>query len=156
MAIVPVSKRFRAVVDDDDIELVAHHRWAIHHRRNTKYASTQINGHIVYLHRLLMNPPDGLQVDHIDGDGLNNQRSNLRLATNAQNVAAQIRVPANGYRGVCRKHPGWRAEVGCGPGRIRGPTRASKVVAAQDYDRIAFEKYGEFARLNFPTKHDGE
>jgi hypothetical protein len=72
------------------------------------------------LHRLLMNPPPGMEVDHINGDRLDNRRENLRLVTHAENVANRAlrnKVNESGFRGVTRPmHPtskfAWRAQVG--------------------------------------------
>lgn len=75
-----------ALVDDDDYEAMAKYRWRLAVGR---YAQTTVwsnnKGRELRMHRLLMNPPTGMEVDHINGDGLDNRRSNLRLATTAQN-----------------------------------------------------------------------
>ena len=149
---VPLGPSLSTIVDDEDQAVVAACVWRVHRGRNTQYAYTGISGRKVYLHRLLMGEPIGFHVDHIDGDGLNNRRANLRLATNAQNIAAQVMISANGFRGVYRVRNKWRAEVGSGKTRYTGPVRATAEEAAADYDRAALEKYGDFARLNFAAE----
>lgn len=88
-----------AVVDNSDLAIVGHHRWYAHRRKNTFYPTAEINKKTVYMHHLIA----GKWHDHIDGNGLNNRRSNLRPATVAQNSRNTVRVrsPSNsGYRGV--------------------------------------------------------
>lgn len=75
-----------AQIDEDDMERVIKHRWHTHvskrrgYPTNT-YARGQIAGQKIYLHRFIMNCPAGKEVDHLDGDGLNNSRSNLEVVT---------------------------------------------------------------------------
>lgn len=79
-----------ALVDDEDHEVLSAHRWhALRVKGSlTVYARTTIDGKTVYMHRLVLQPPAHLSVDHIDGNGLNNQRSNLEAVTHQQNVRA--------------------------------------------------------------------
>ena len=76
-------------VDPVDIMTVAKHSW---HITSRGYVATRIDGKMVYMHRLQMNPPSGLQVDHLDRNKLNNCRDNLRIVTNQQN---QFNRPLN-------------------------------------------------------------
>ena len=69
-------------VDPMDIMTLANYSWYVTSRG---YAATRIDGKLVYMHRMLMNPPKGLQVDHKDRNKLNNCRNNLRIVTNQQN-----------------------------------------------------------------------
>lgn len=78
---------------------VSAHRWREH---NTGYACTKIDGVRIFMHRLLLSPPEGMQIDHVDGDRLNNQRGNLRIVTqneNRQNIPVR-RNSGTGHRGV--------------------------------------------------------
>lgn len=78
-----------ALVDDDDYERLAEHKWFAHRRPKFYAARRRPRGTgMIHMHREIMgNPPKGPEVDHIDGNGLNNQRSNLRLVTHSQNMA---------------------------------------------------------------------
>lgn len=89
-----------AEIDEVDVSLTRH-RWHVSHSR--RYAFRRINGYTELMHRAIMNPASGLQVDHIDGNGLNNTRSNLRLATHAQNCMNKIwnKMNKSGFKGVC-------------------------------------------------------
>lgn len=105
----------------------------------------------VLLHRHLMKPPAGMQVDHIDGDGLNCRRSNMRLVTPAENSQNQRRRRegySSQYKGVCRHKTGWRASIKCnGIASYLGSYR-NEEDAAEAYNVAAKELFGEFACLN--------
>ena len=67
----------------------------------------------VFMHRMIMNAPDGMSVDHIDGNGLNNQRANLRLVSRGQNRSNSIkrREAASTFKGVTPKDMKWGAQI---------------------------------------------
>ena len=87
---IPVSKGNVAYVDASDYEMVSRYSWYVltAKRSLTKYARTTINRKTVYLHRMIMNPAEHLVIDHIDGDGLNNTRANLRVTTHSDNIGS--------------------------------------------------------------------
>jgi hypothetical protein len=102
------------------------------------------------MHRLIMAAPDGIGVDHINGDGLDNRRANLRLASqrdNSANMAVRA-SSATGFKGVSwkRRNRKWQAQIG----RTYLGIFASAEEAARAYDHAAREAWGEFAHLNFP------
>ena len=107
----------------------------------------------MYLHRRVMNAPAGMLVDHINGNGLDNRRGNLRLATPSQNVCNRVTTSASGYRGVeaipDRSKP-WRACLYKGKKRTEVGTFDTAEEAARAYDAAAAARYGAFAKLNFP------
>lgn len=91
------------LIDDEDYSILISYNWHLHRGKGTNYARTRLykGGPQFYMHRIIMNPPLGLTVDHKDGNGLNNQRSNLRLATIAeQNRNLYGKESNTGYRGV--------------------------------------------------------
>src|SRR5215467_5885190 len=97
--IIELTRGFVTHVDDSDYALVAQYTWCALVTGKTQYA---VSGEpMIYMHRVIMNPPDHLLVDHIDDDGLNNRRSNLRIVTHAQNIQrAPMPLGESGYRGV--------------------------------------------------------
>lgn len=110
------------------------------------------------LHRLIMDAPSDRQVDHIDGNGLNNCKSNLRLCTLPQNLMNKCKKPTNttGYKGVYR-HKGtrkWRAQISTNNRAMHLGSFTTKEQAALAYNAAAFKYYGEFAKLNQLTKED--
>ena len=111
---------------------------------------------LVLMHREIIGVPYGVQVDHIDHDGLNNTRGNLRLATHSQNNANRPRIwSSSGCRGVTiitKKRMGklfiakiTRQNRHQHLGRFECPIEAAKA-----YDAAAIKAFGEFAILNFP------
>jgi len=78
---ISLSRGVRAIIDDDDFELVSLYRWYASNPRRKRghYVMCSINGKTVYLHRFLMGATSGQVVDHVNGDGLDNRRSNLRV-----------------------------------------------------------------------------
>ena len=108
---------------------------------------------MLYMHRVVMDAPPGIDVDHIRiDDTLDNRRENLRLATRGQNLSNSPRVRNKSpFRGVSQSSPNrWIAKCGRG-GYI--DCFSSPEDAARAYDVAAVKKYGEFAVLNFPHEH---
>lgn len=88
-----------AVVDAGDYEIAASKRWRIY--EGSRYAYAYDGKRKVYLHRVIAKAPDGMAVDHIDGDTFNDRRANLRVVTAAQNSQNLTRIrAASGIRGV--------------------------------------------------------
>ncbi|NLH45016.1 MAG: Fis family transcriptional regulator [Acholeplasmataceae bacterium] len=144
-----------ALVDDDDFDLLIQFRWWAVNEHNHFYASTEINGKQIKMHRFLLNPSIGQKVDHVDGNGLNNQRNNIRICNTSQN-AMNSKKCADGrskYKGVWIVNKGKKK-------RIRAALRLNGVLislgsfkdeltAAKAYDKAALKYFGEFANLNF-------
>jgi hypothetical protein len=157
MKTVMLTRDRVALVDDDDYERVSRHRWCAHHYGNTWYASSWIGPHKtrkrVPLHRFIVGDATGHEVDHVNGDGLDCRRSNLRLCTKAENQRNRRpnRNSTSKYKGV-----GWYGQYGCWRARIQvdGKKRHlgyfdNEIEAARVYDEAAIGLHGEFARLNF-------
>lgn len=159
MAAFQTSNGLLVLVDDADLHSVIQYPW--HARKRTPSSSRYyvIRGRragedepqTVYLHRWLVKPARGFVVDHINGDGLDNRRVNLRQATTSQNAAnGKTTWRGSFLRGVAAYQKAWRAEVTLDGHRKRGPSRNTAIHAAFDYDRIARQRFGEFASLHFP------
>lgn len=118
-----------------------------------------VKGKYGYLHRVVAarefgDLPDGMFVDHIDGDPLNNRRGNLRVVTKAQNAAnAATRGGVSQYRGVYRTRNGkWASQIAKEGRRTCLGTFEDEREAAAAYDAAAKDVHGEYARLNLEPK----
>lgn len=112
---------------------------------------------IIRLHRVILDAPHDKHVDHIDGDGLNNQKSNLRLCTVSQNQMNRgiQRNNTSGYKGVfdaASKRNPWLAQIRQGRKQFYLGRFKTKTDAARAYDEAAKRLFGEFAVLNFPLQ----
>ena len=157
MKTIPVYPGHIAIVDTDDHERLSKFKWTLHQKGNCKYARR--NKHhpdgrqtTILMHREILSSP---MIDHIDGNGLNNQRTNLRPCTNSQNSANRKKSKRNtsGFKGVCKRSKRWDAYIRVGGIQIHLGCFDTPEQAAHAYDRKAIEVFGEFARLNFPGNH---
>lgn len=153
---IPLTQGKFAVVDDEDYEKVSCWNWYYVTGKGWKTGYAVRNEYSdggqrqIRMHRVILNVPEGVEVDHRDLDGLNNRKRNLRVATRAQNNTNQgLRKDSkSGFKGVSWDQGGkWRA-------RIRGLQQIgmfdSPIEAARAYDSTARAVFGEFARTNFP------
>lgn len=157
MRSITASDGTAITVDDEDLAYLSQWKWHIRRGSRSVYAWARIERDGVtkhtYMHRLLVDPPSGLLVDHINGDSLDNRRSNLRTATPSQNSQNRRTTPPSGYRGVTRhKGRNWQAQLTYGGKNHYLGVYTDAVAAARAYDSKALELFGDYARLNFP--HD--
>lgn len=142
-------------IDDEDFDKVAQYKLCAYYKANAKkwYVTASYKGRI-QMHRLITNAPSDKQVDHIDGNPLNNRKSNLRLCTASQNQRNR-KAPGWGtstFRGVCfEKRAGkWVAGIRTNKRRIEQRYFKGEIAAAFHYDKIAILHHGCFASPNFP------
>lgn len=150
---ISLSQGLDAEIDDEDWEKVKNYKWFAHVRPKRTYAvSSSIKGKTIYMHRLILSAPENMEVDHKDGDGLNNRRDNLRFATSKQNNANAYRAQnVSGYVGVNVTPAGrWQARARKGGTRYHIGVFDTAEEAARAYDAWTLAEYGEFAVLNFP------
>lgn len=162
MITVPLTQGKVALVSEEDYEWLSCFDWhacLVYENTNLWYAKTNLyskpgldkeRGKLVRMHREVARRMgvEGM-VDHRDGDGLNNQRDNLRPCTQAQNIAAaRFTKSESGYRGVYRNRNLWEARIKTGGRIVRLGTFKDKEEAAQVRDKAALALWGEFAQLN--------
>ena len=154
---VPLTNGMVALVDDEDYARVSAHRWA-YNPKGRGYAQCRIGGRrnpkYVQMHRCILDAPVGFQVDHINGNGLDNRRSNLRLASRSQNQQNTLAKTGgtSKYKGVHfdNEKQRFRARIRKGGVEIRLGRHSTEEEAALAYDAAARKVFGRFARLNFP------
>lgn len=148
---IPVGQGLFATVDAADYPKLRKYRWYAYRHGRKIYAVCHAKGRTVYMHRMIMGPRKGYLVDHIDGNGLNNRRCNLRFCTAGQNRAnSRPCGGVSGFVGVYPKGNKWRAGI-----TYRGVYYYlglfdDPVEAAKARDRKAYELHGPYAYLNFP------
>lgn len=155
------------LVDDEDYDYLMQWKWHVYKGPRTFYVLRQTRlsegfnpPKTIYLSRVVTNENDSkIVIDHIDRNGLNNQKSNLRRATKAdnRNNTAPRTNSSSKFLGVCvKKDRGrkyWYAQTRKGPEKfylgLFPFTEEGEIAAAKAYDKKAKELFGEFAYLNF-------
>ncbi len=156
---IPLTKGKFALVDDEDYDrLVAIGRWhysngyAARNFRRKRLSDGKMVNKGIWMHRVIMDTPDGMDTDHIDNDKLNNQRINLRICSRSENQQNTCKRSHNtsGYKGVSwsKRDKKWEAKI-----KFDGKSRAlgnftCKHEAARAYNAAATKYFGEFACLN--------
>lgn len=152
---VPLKNSGYAVIDDADLALVNQFRWYLRESTRTKYACRIGDG--IAMHRIILPLPKGLCVDHINHDGLDNRRANLRAATKQQNTRYSRKIFGHSkFKGVSPRQdprkikPKWHSRIYADGKSIHLGWFDSEIDAARAYDKKAKELFGVFAVLNFP------
>jgi hypothetical protein len=154
---VILTKGEAALVDDDVYEWASQYKWVFDGRYAARRLPGPKNTNVKqYLHRQVVNAPRGIEVDHINGNKLDNRRENLRLCTRSQNSVNRPRTekPCKSiYRGVSLYRSGtwWTAGIHVNKRKIHLGYFRDEIEAAHAYDAAAIKYHGDFARLNFPN-----
>jgi hypothetical protein len=157
---IALTKGMFALVDACDYERLNQYRWFAMKGDNTYYAIRNSPQGAILMHREIMHAPKGVPVDHIDHNGLDNRRGNLRLCTVGQNNCNQgpHRRGSSRFRGVSwqKNARKWAATI-CYQGvHYYLGLFEDEVEAARARDRKAIELHGAFAWLNFPQEYPGK
>ena len=146
-----------AIVDQADYEMLRKWPW----RAANGYCRAYNGGgaaaaRTAHMHRVIMLPAPGLEVDHTNGDGYDNRRANLRVCTHAQNIH-NMRKPVHGrlspFKGVDELPSGmWRVRICVGGARRHVGCYPTEREAARAYDTAAIRHFGPFAKLNLPDE----
>lgn len=166
--LIALSRDFHAQVSPEDLEPLSAFSWCADVRvlgpgveqvYAVRYTRSSGKTRKFYMHREIVQPPEGYLVDHMSGDTLDNRRCNLRIATSRQN---RHNTEAGGwtsqYKGVSRMRAKWRARLfrrdrdsGLKE-KLFDQVFEDEIEAAKAYDIACLEHLGEFARLNFPLE----
>jgi hypothetical protein len=150
---IPLTRGRFALVDAADYYRLVKLNWYASSNGVTFYACGKVTGKRIKMHRFIMAAPDHLMVDHIDRNGLNNCRSNLRLCTPAQNCCnTASRKGTSKYKGVGKgkNEKKWRAQINSNKKICHIGCFSEEIDAAKAYDKKARQLHGQFACLNFP------
>lgn len=156
MATILLSNGLECTVDDADYDWLSQSVW---HAKTTPYHTyamrhVKVNGKRTsqQMHRVIVGAEKGVDVDHENRNGLDNQRHNIRVATRTQNNAnAKAQGGTSRFKGVCwdASRNQWMAYISCDGKRRYMGRYTDEVAAARCYDREAAALFGSFARLNF-------
>ena len=155
-------KHGAAIVDEQDFDRINQYKWrsSFVGKAKTPYATSSHFGRTVYMHRLVMNAPKETVIDHIDGNGLNNSRDNLRFVTYSQNNMNQpIRCDnTSGHKGInwCKDREKYQVYINID--RKRKSLGRYKTLEEAIYvrDQAVKSHYGEYARDNSSLRHNAE
>lgn len=146
-----------AIVDADVFDYL--NTWKWHYGKKDGYArrGTKIKGKskTYLIHRLIIDIPIGMQIDHINGNRLDNRRENLRVCTPKQNARNRsLQANSSGYKGVNwdKQMKKWRSKIKIDGKQIFLGLFDNKLDAAKAYDKSAIELFGEFAHPNLERR----
>lgn len=141
-----INPKFEFTIDSEDSYILDYGLWS---PDAYGYAENK-NGK--KLHRLIMNAPKGMSIDHINGDKSDNRKSNLRICTNSENLRNRGSQSNNtsGYKGVSwsKELKKWRTQICINKKHIHVGLFKDKIEAAKAYNEAAIKYHGEFAKLN--------
>lgn len=153
---IPLTQGKFALVSDSDYESLVKFKWYAAKHNKVFYAtraSKRVNGKqvMINMHSFIMKTPKGMETDHVDGDGLNNQRKNLRICTVSQNAMNRKPFSNNksGLKGVYweKSRKKWNARICFGGNRVNLGYFSSALDAYKAYCDACIKNHGEFNRL---------
>lgn len=154
VAIITLTRGYFTKVFVKDLPLISSLKWRVHVKPRSSYAVAYFKASkgiykLAYMHRIILNAPKNVFVDHKDRDGLNNLSSNLRFATPSQNGMNMIRPKKNGLKGA-HFHKGnntWISQIQVNGKKIHLGTFHSEIEAHGAYCAASKELHGEFGRV---------
>jgi len=159
--LIPLSRGTYAIIDTDNLRILNLYRWSlVGCKTGTRYARRFKNGQTIYMHREIMNAPAGMEIDHMNGNGLDNRRAILRICTEAQNQQNSKKRTGKSsvFKGVSweKDRRKWRASIKpVNKKRFNIGRFVSEIDAAKAYDVEALYYFGEFAKTNFKESSKG-
>ena len=158
MKLIKLTQGKFAKVDDENFEWLSQFKWCFD---SAGYAVRNVYSKdsrgrkvhkAIYMHRLVLGTPEGKQTDHINGDGLDNQLSNLRIASCSENAFNQgaHKDSRSGIKGVSwhARNQAWVGQIRIGGKRISLGYFKDINAATRAYNAAAIKYHGSFARLN--------
>jgi len=163
---IPLTQGEFAIVDPEDYDRLANYKWFLAKSPTSSYAArwqcTRPCGlrKKIWMHREVIDIPEHMLCDHVNGNGLDNREANLRPATVSQNLCNRPKTKAktrSKYKGlewdkIQRK---WKVRIQCNGRKIYLGSFSNEIDAAKAYDKKAKALFGQFASLNFPDAGSG-
>jgi hypothetical protein len=150
---------YTVLLDEEDAHLLVDRTWRVMKNPNSKlyvrWTTTENGkGRIFYLHRLVMDAPKGVLVDHWDGNTLDCRKANLRLAShakNSHNMAKWSKDSTSKFKGISwkSKRKRWVSQISCDGKYHYLGLYSSEIHAAYVYDLASIQHHGEYGRTNF-------
>jgi hypothetical protein len=149
---IPLGDGFYAYVDAADYDWVSQWNWCLHNG----YAARRERGKTIYLHRAIVPAPQGMVVDHLNHNRLDDTRANLEVCTQGENLrnTRKRRGTASRFRGLylCKRTGKWCPRIRFEGKYVYHGSFAEESAAARAYDHKAVELLGEKAPVNFPEE----
>jgi hypothetical protein len=147
---IELTKGLKAIVDDEDYEKLSQYRWNANWTGTVHYAHRLNGKEHVYMHRMIMSPLPGYEIDHINKNTLDNRKSNLRIVHKSyQRANSKKRKDSRSkYKGVKLRGKHISARI-----RVNGKERhlgmfKTQEEAALAYNQAALKYFGDYAQLN--------
>lgn len=165
MRTIPLTQGKVAIVDDEDYEELSKHKWYATEKYGKWYAVRHLprqrrKQKAIQMHRKIIGFPEGKDIDHINHNGLDNRRANLRICTRSQNKKNSLGYKNNssGLNGVSwhKRDKRWEANIRKGGRLIHLGYFNDKDQAGRAVDKKAKELFGDFSILNFPEENGGK
>lgn len=154
MKTIKLTKGYEAIVDDELFDWLNQWKWNVRDCGVGRYAQrTRPSDHTnLQMHRVILGAKPGEIVDHINGNGLDNRRCNLRLCSQAENTRnrKKSQLSRSKFKGVLwsESHQKWRARIAAGNRRVHLGWFLTEIEAARAYNYAALRLHGQFAKLN--------
>ena len=153
---IPITKDKKAIIDDEDYTLIKSYKWRLFKSKycNHYYALTTVKQKTIFMHQLIMNFSSNRnkQIDHINHNGLDNRKNNLRICTRQQNFFNSLKRKkgSSQYKGVCYFKPRntWQARITYNYKTFCLGYFKKEIDAALAYNKTAQDLFKEYAQLN--------
>ncbi len=153
---IQLTRGFSTLVDEDKLDLINRHKWCALTIKTKTYAVSRVNKKYLYLHRFILGISDPkILVDHINCDGLDNRRANLRTVDRLGHSRNSKKKGLGKYKGIYlhKTNRNWVATITVNYKKIHLGCFLDERSAAHAYNEAAIKYFGEFANLNILAEH---